>query len=146
MQKKLMGAVAIAAVATLAASGAAMAGPPMSKMSKAKQTTVVHQGVQVAIDPATGRLRAPTAAERQELSQAMLGKRTTGSVAGQRPRNESEALSTLRVHRKGRVRTSMQLPDSQFNYLTAQRNADGSISIRHEGDDDQGAAPQEVTQ
>src|SRR3546814_2758538 len=34
MQKKLMRAVALAAVATLAASSAAMAGPPVSRMSK----------------------------------------------------------------------------------------------------------------
>src|SRR5690606_31401772 len=57
MQKKLMGAVAVAAVAALATSGAAMAAPPIAK---AKQTTVGYNGVQVAIDPATGRMRAPT--------------------------------------------------------------------------------------
>ncbi|MFC3714851.1 post-PEP-CTERM-1 domain-containing protein [Luteimonas soli] len=147
MQKKLMGAVAVAAVAALAASSAAMAGPPASKGSKARQATVVQPGVQVAIDPATGRVRAPTAAERQALANTrMTSSRSTGSVAGQRPRNESEALSTLRVHRKGRINMSVQVPENQFNYLTAQRNADGSISIRHEGDADHDAAPQEVTQ
>ena len=145
MQKKLMGAVAVAAVATLAA-GAAMAGPPASKMSQARQATVVQPGVQAAIDPATGRLRAPTAAERQALGNARPDSRSTGSVAGQRPRNESEALSTLKVNRKGRIHMSVQVPENQFNYLTAQRNADGSISIRHEGDADHDAAPQEVTQ
>ena len=144
MQKKLMGAVAVAAVATFAA-GAAMAAPPMSKMSKAGQATVAQQGVQVAIDPATGHVRAPTAAERQALSNSRLNK-STGSVAGQRPRNESEALSTLRVNRRGRINMSVQVPENQFNYLTAQRNADGSVSIRHEGDADHDAAPQEVTQ
>ena len=146
MQKKLMGAVALAAVATLAASSAAMAGPPASKMSKARQATVVQPGVQVAIDPATGRVRAPTAAERQALSNARATSGSTGSVAGQRPRNESEALSTLRVNRKGRIGMSVQVPENQFNYLTAERNADGSISIRHEGGDDHGVAAQEVAQ
>ena len=146
MQKKLMGAVALAAVATLAASSAAMAGPPASKMSKARQATVVQPGMQVAIDPVTGHVRAPTAAERQALSNARTTSQPAGSVAGQRPRNESEALSTLRVNRRGRINMSVQVPENQFNYLTAQRNADGSISIRHEGDADQGAAPQEVTQ
>ena len=146
MQKKLMGAVAVAAVAALAASSAAMAGPPVSKVSKARQATVVQPGVQVAIDPATGRVRAPTAAERQALSDARLNTRSTGSVAGQRPRTESEALSTLKINKRGRLGRSLQVPESQFNYLTAQRNADGSISIRHEGDTDHDAAPQEVTQ
>lgn len=146
MQKKLTGAVAMAAVATLAASGAAMAGPPASKMSRTSQATVAQQGVQVAIDPATGRLRAPTAAERQALSSDLRNTRSAGSVAGQRPRNESEALSTLRVSRKGRIGMSVQVPENQFNYLTAQRNADGSISIRHEGDADHGVAAQEVAQ
>lgn len=144
MQKKLMGAVAVAAVAALAA-GAATAAPPMSKMSKAGQATATQAGVQVAIDPATGHVRAPTADERRALSNARLNTRSTGSVAGQRPRNESEALSTLKINRRGRLGRSLQVPESQFNYLTAQRNADGSISIRHEGDADHAAAPQEVT-
>src|SRR5690606_40500459 len=61
MQKKLMGAVALAAVATLAASSAAMAGPPASKMSKATQATVVQPGMQVAIVSVTGHVRAPMA-------------------------------------------------------------------------------------
>ena len=145
MQKKLMGAVAVAAVAALATSGAALAAPPIAKT---KQSSVAYHGVQVAIDPATGRMRAPTAADRQALSEAIqrdLAKsRATGSVAGQRPRTESEALSTLRINKKGRVGMAMQVPDNQFNYLTATRNADGSISIRHQGDSE-GTAPQEVT-
>jgi hypothetical protein len=41
---------------------------------------------------------------------------------------------------------SMQVPDSQFNYLTAERNADGTISIRHEGEGESPAPQQEVTQ
>ena len=145
MQKKLMGAVTVAAVTALAASGAAMAATPVAK---AKQTTVASQGVQVAIDPATGRIRTPSAADRKAINQAaqrsQLQNRATGSVAGQRPRTESEALSTLRINKKGRVGMAMQVPDNQFNYLTATRNADGSISVRHEGDSET-PAPQEVT-
>ena len=138
MQKKLMGAVAVAAIATLAASGAATAA---ELVSKARPAAVAQQGVQAAIDPATGRLRAPTAAERQ----ALVRTQATRPVAGQRPRTEAEALSTLKLNRKGRIGMSMQVPESQFNYLTAQRNADGSISIRHEGDGDHQVQPQEVT-
>ena len=143
MRKKLRTMVAMAAVATLAASGAATAAQPMSK---AKPSTVAYQGVQVAIDPATGRLRAPTTAERQALSNAILRDQAARPAAGQRPRTESEALSTLKINRKGRLGMSMQVPDSQFNYLTAERNADGTISIRHEGDGESPAPQQEVTQ
>jgi len=143
MQKKLMGAVAVAAVAALATSGAALAATPTAKT---KQGAVAQQGMQVAIDPATGRVRTPTAAERKALSDAIQRdqrtSRATGYIAGQRPRTEGEALSTLKVNKKGRVGMAIQVPESQFNYLTATRNADGSISIRHEGED---AAPQEVT-
>jgi hypothetical protein len=142
MRKKLRTMVAMAAVATLAASGAATAAQPLSK---AKPATVAYQGVQVAIDPATGRLRAPTAAERQALSNAILRDQAK-PAAGQRPRTESEALSTLKINRKGRLGMSMQVPDSQFNYLTAERNADGTISIRHEGEGESPAPQQEVTQ
>ncbi|MDN5781427.1 MAG: hypothetical protein L0H23_05290 [Luteimonas sp.] len=142
MQKKLMGAMAMAAIATLAASGAATAAQPASR---AKLTTGTYQGVQVAIDPVTGRLRAPTAAERKALGKVLLAP-STGSVAGQRPRTEAEARSTLKVKRKGRIGMSMQVPETQFNYLTAERNADGSISIHHEGDGDGAVRAQEVTQ
>jgi hypothetical protein len=143
MQKNLMGAVAVAAVATLAASGAAMAAQPLSK---AKPAAVAQQGVQAAIDPATGRLRAPTAAERKALANTSQSLQATRPVAGQRPRTEAEALSTLKVNRRGRIGMSMQVPDSQFNYLTAHRNADGTISIGHEGDGESRAQAQEVTQ
>src|SRR3546814_17286407 len=103
MQKKLMRAVALAAVATLAASSAAMAGPPVSRMSKATPAPAVQPGVQAAIDPVTGRLRAPTDAERQALGDARMSRQTPGSVAGQRPRHAREALAPLRLHRMART-------------------------------------------
>lgn len=146
MQKKLMGVVAAAAVTALATGGVAMAAPPMAKAKQ--QATVAYHGVQVAIDPATGRMRTPTAADRQALREAIqrdqARSRATGYVAGQRPRTDSEALSTLKVSKKGRIGMAMQVPESQFNYLTATQDADGRVHVRHEGDSE-AAAPQEVT-
>ena len=148
MQNKLKGAVAAAAVAALATAGAATAAPPSAKAKAAGSSSVAYHGVQVAIDPATGRMRTPSAADRQALSEVIRRDQARAasmrSVAGQRPRTESEALSTLRINKKGRTSMAMQVPDSQFNYLTATRDADGKISIRHQGDDE-ATAPQEVT-
>lgn len=127
MQKKLMGAVAVAAVAALAA-GAATAAPPMSKMSKAKPTTVVYQGVQVAIDPATGHIRTPNAVERRALNQALV-KNQARSI---RPLDEAQARATFRRDRRTGM-MSMQVPETQVSHLTAHRNADGKLEIGHEG-------------
>ncbi len=141
MQKKLMGTVAMAAIATLAASGAAMAGPPTAKMSNAKQTTVVYQGVQVAIDPATGRLRAPNAVERSALSEALLKNQARNSA---RPYDEAAARATFKRDRRTGM-MSMQVPETQVSYLTAQRNADGTLEIKHEDTAEHDAPTTEVT-
>lgn len=137
MQKKLMGAVAMAAVATLAASGAATAAKPVSK---AKPTTVVYQGVQVAIDPATGRLRAPNAVERQALSRALV----KGQSRSARPADESQARATFRRDRRTGM-MSMQVPETQVSYLTAHRNADGKLEVGHEAAAKSDASATEVT-
>lgn len=110
---------------------------------------VVFQGVQVAIDPATGRLREPTAAEREALSRAMLQKRAADAVkplaAGERPRNAAEARATLKVRRAGRVGMSMQVPEDQLNYLEATRKADGTLDVHHRGDAKTNTGAKEVT-
>lgn len=112
-------------------------------------STVMFQGVQVAIDPATGRLREPTDAERQALTRAMQQKQAADAVtplaAGQRPRNAAEAKATLKTHRTGRVGMSMQVPEDQLNYLEAERQADGRLSIHHQGDTQPSSAAREVT-
>ncbi len=140
MQKKLMGALAMAAVATLAVSGAATAAQPATK-AKARTTTVVYQGVQVAIDPATGRLRAPTAAQRRALSAAMLENQARTSA---RPVDEAQARATFKRNRRTGA-MSMQVPESQVSYLAAHRTADGAVEVGHEAVDTNAAAPAEVT-
>lgn len=98
--------------------------------------SVSFQGVQVAIDPSTGHLVAPTAAQRAALSKAMLGSATVAKVqvAGQvgRPQTEADALKTLKRSSRGKYAASMQLPQSMMSSLVAERHADGSVSIHHQ--------------
>lgn len=122
----------IAAPAAAAGAG----GQHARAASATAKTAVVYQGVQVAIDPATGRLRAPTDAERQALSAAMLRQQAAQLRAAgiDRPQNQAEAQATLKRNPRGVVGMSMQVPENQMNYLTAERSADGSIDIHHQGD------------
>lgn len=137
--------------------GSAMAAPQLAASSRAPAaqgqsapSSLMFQGVQVAIDPRTGQLREPTAAERAALSKAMLHRQALEAVkprqAGERPRTEAEANTTLKRSRTGQVGMLIQLPESQMNYLTAERAADGSVRIHHQGDAAAPAASQEVSQ
>ena len=138
MQKKFIRAAGVALGASLIATGA-IAAESSRQPARVSTPTVSYQGVQVSIDPATGRIRPPTDAERKALSTAL-------GVQGARPRTEAEALSTLKRSRTGRIAASIQVPESQFNYLVAERNADGTLRVHHQdGDQDNDAAPQEVT-
>lgn len=101
------------------------------------------QGVQVAIDPATGRLVAPTAEQRAALSRAMLEQSAANASAARAglrgtavPRNEADALRTFRNIRlqNGRQAMGMDVPESLMSSLEAERHADGSVSIHHQGD------------
>ena len=105
--------------------------------------TVVVQGVQVAIDPATGRLREPTAEERAALSKAFGAQNVSASKlsAGQ-PRTAAEAKSTFRsVSLDNGVRAkAVRVPQELMSSVVAERQPDGSLSVHH---DDHGvqAAP-----
>jgi len=110
--------------------------------------TVMVQGVQVAIDPATGRLREPTAAERAALSRAFEVQQSKVSSLSAQPRTAADAVSTFRtVNLANGVRAqAVRVPQELMSSVVAERNADGSVSIHH---DDHGvhAAPKapEVT-
>ena len=117
-----------------------------------QDTSVTVQGVQVAIDPATGQLVAPTAEQRAALSRAMLEQSASAPAArGARradatPRNEAEAQQTLRTIRlqSGGQALGMEVPESLMSSLVAERRADGSLNIHHQGESPQATA--EVTQ
>ncbi|KAF1008174.1 MAG: hypothetical protein GAK28_01153 [Luteibacter sp.] len=110
--------------------------------------TVMVQGVQVAIDPATGRLREPTAAERAALAKAFQVQQDKVSALSAQPRTAAEARSTFRtVNLANGVRAqAVRVPQELMSSVVAERNADGTVSIHH---DDHGvhAAPKapEVT-
>lgn len=109
------------------------------KSPQAAEKSVTVQGVQVAIDPATGRLVAPTAAQRAALSKAMLGQASTAPLqlrdaATSRPLTQADALRTLKRSSTGKYAASMQVPETLMSGLVAERQADGSIAIHHQGD------------
>lgn len=117
---------------------AANGGQKQARIAGSQDTSasVQYHGVQVAIDPATGRLRQPTEADRKALSKVIQRDRAmqTASGAMQRPQTEAQAQATLRRSAQGQVGAVMQVPESHMNYLTVERQADGSLSIHHQGD------------
>jgi hypothetical protein len=108
------------------------------------QTTVTVQGVQVAIDPATGRLREPTPAERAALSKALATQAAQPrssqlAVSGTdfvRPLTEQDARATTRKLRlsSGTEVTEMAVPESLVSSLVADKQADGSVLVHHQGE------------
>lgn len=140
MQKKFTAQAIGLALAGMFVAGTAHAVEQTPAAPVQAATAVNVQGVQVAIDPATGRLVAPTVAQRTALSQAMQQRAQRDAVAprqpGAAPRNEAEARATLRTVRlnNGRTAIGMDLPENLMSSLVAERAADGSLSIRHAGD------------
>jgi hypothetical protein len=136
----------------LVVAGAATAAEQKPAPSPTAPASINMQGVQVAIDPATGRLVAPTAEQRAALSRAMLEQAANAPAARARqrgpaiPRNEAEARQTLHTIRlkHGGQAVGMEVPESLMSSLVAERRADGSVSIHHQGDSQQAAT--EVTQ
>ena len=93
-----------------------------------------YNGVTVAIDPATGRLRAPTAAEQAALRQS-AAKTVRGPSASGMPRNQAEANKTIRRLADGSVMA--MVPEDLMSQVVAVQKADGTIQIQHVGPDGQ---------
>ena len=103
--------LALALAAATAAAGAAQ-DPPTSGQAAAP----ARSGVQVAIDPATGQLRAPSPEEMQALSASLeriFNQSTEGLQAEQR------ADGTLALDLRGRF----------LNAALIRKNADGSLKL-----------------
>ncbi|NLA67778.1 MAG: hypothetical protein GX856_05955 [Gammaproteobacteria bacterium] len=106
-----------------------------------RTATASYADVTVAIDPATGRLRAPTAAEQAALRAAVRPvARAADPAAGAKPmpRTRAEALRTFRRHADGSI--SMETSEDMMSFVTATQREDGSIVIQH-GDADGTAGP-----
>ena len=97
-------------------------------------------GVKVAIDPATGRLRAPTAAEIRQLRDAAgaAPARVTTTRGRRAPRNETEARQTLRRHATG-AGVMAEVPEDRMSALVATQAADGRVVLQHRPLDEAGA-------
>lgn len=103
---------------------AAHAGEPPAAPA---QDTGFEASATVAVDPSTGRLRQPTAAERTEL-QAKAAQLHSGQRATM-PRNEAEAQRTLRKLPAGGYQ--IDVPEDRMSTLNATVQADGSVRIHH---------------
>lgn len=112
-QKKTSGVrwiAALGAVALLAVgAGSAAAGP-------VEKGEAQGQGLQVHVDPATGKLRQPTAAEVKALADAFRAKMAVRSVQG----------AQVTQHADGSVSAKLGL--EALNVWVATVNPDGSIS------------------
>jgi hypothetical protein len=117
--------------------GAAQAADTPSAQATPKLRTV-QAGQQVAIDPATGKIRAPTDAERAAYSKAFQARQSRVSSLSTQPRTNADAKTTIRkvTLSSGAKATGMRLPQERMSSVVATRAADGSISIHH---DDHGA-------
>jgi hypothetical protein len=126
----------------LVLTGMLMVGAAQAAETPSTQTTphvrAVQAGQQVAIDPATGAIRAPTDAERAAYSKAFQARQSRVSSLSTQPRTNADAVKTMRkvtLH-SGAKATGMRLPQERMTSVVATRAADGSISIHH---DDHGA-------
>jgi hypothetical protein len=114
-------------LAGLAAGTAAHAAEPASAPADGTQAALT-----AAIDPATGKLRAPTAAEQAQLRAAAARMRTTGkaqTLGYAVPRTRAEAERTMRRHADGHV--SMQVSEDMMSQVTAEVLPDGSVRVTH---------------
>jgi len=141
MKKKVMTTAIGLVLSSLFVVGAANA-VEQKPAQPAETTNVMVQGVQVAIDPATGRLVAPTAEQRAALS-AALTRNAAASRANalntrghatrwQRPQTDADAAKTLRRPTSGKYAAVMQLPESMVSNLVAEIKDDGSVAIGHQ--------------
>ncbi len=86
----------------------------------------------VAFLAATGRLRAPTAAEQAKLRTAVSSRLRTAdpmSIAKPGPRTVAEARRTMRRLPNGAM--SMHVPEARMSQMPAHQLDDGSIAIGH---------------
>lgn len=139
--RTLAQAVGLVLTGMFTAAGAAYAADAPSKPSTA------HAGaasVQVAIDPTTHQLRAPTDAERAAYAKAMQQRQSRVSAFSSQPLTRADAARTVRTVNFGNGihGTAVKVPQEMMSSVVATRNADGTISIHHDGDQAAPKAPE----
>jgi hypothetical protein len=100
--------------------------------SAQEDVDLYFNGVKVAIDPATGRLRQPTPQEIQALRASVTQAPVSGARGKAMPKTRADAQRTLRKRADGIV--SARVSEDMMMGVVATRQADGSIRINHEGD------------
>jgi len=98
--------------------------------SAQEDVDLYFNGVKVAIDPATGRLRQPTPQEIQALRASVKQMPTARGKA--MPATRADAQRTLRKRADGTMKA--QVSEDMMIGVVATRQADGGIRINHEGD------------
>jgi len=102
---------------------------------QSQAASVEINGVKVAIDPATGRLRPLTQQERRDLAKALGAQRRTAEPAGAGkkgfvlPRTQAESEAQQRKLPNGGV--AQQVSSGEMSELVATQQADGSLRIGH---------------
>ncbi len=110
-----------AALASCAVFGSALAGdatPPADGAATAN-------ALRAAIDPKTGKLRVPTAAEIRRLQ--FTAKTTARGAMLTQPRTEAEAIAQSRRLKDGT--TAIRVPTDRFSSLVLTRGDDGALSV-----------------
>lgn len=121
-------------LAGLTLAGGAQAG------DTARGADLYFNGVKVAIDPATGRLRQVTPEEAKAL-RASVSQMPRSRGKGSMPATRAEAQRTVRKMRDGSVMA--QVSEDMMLNVEATRQADGSIKVTHAGDVSQQEADHE---
>ena len=99
--------------------------------SAQEDVDLYFNGVKVAIDPATGRLRQPTPEEIKAL-RATVRQMPASRGSKAMPATRAEAQRTLRKRADGTMKA--QVAEDMMLSVEATRQADGSIKITHTGD------------
>ena len=110
--------LALGTLATLALAVPASAAQPAQKDKNRVEAEVPATGMTVAIDPATGKIRQPTAAEAQALTGQVRTLMMTKAAVASSPQVTTYPDGTM----------SAVLPPDLLNVWMVQLNADGSIS------------------
>lgn len=116
----------------LLAAGFTLASTAYAAEPTQADTTLYFNGVKIAIDPATGRLRPPTAAESAALRASVTKMPTQRSKGKAMPKTRAEANRTIRKMRDGSVMATVS--EDMMSTVVATRQADGTIRVQHEGE------------
>ena len=127
-------ALAMCAALVVSVPGQVAAAEPAAK-TPAPASSATTSGQRVAIDPATGRMRAPTAAEAAELDQQDRNARARQRLQRSRAQATTQELAGVdSVAEDGTFTTpsgvkGVMLDESQMVYSVVTRGADGSLNM-----------------